>query len=89
MQNLIIDDVLVDIKTTKSDSFTQDMYNQLLEYYALSTFRKDLGEISQMGIYFSRYGRLDVGDVPDAVAVGEIIVWFEGYSKSQQSGLSG
>ena len=71
--------MLVDIKTTKSDSFTQDMYNQLLEYYALSTFRKDLGGISQTGIYFSRYGRLDVVDVPDTVAVGEIIVWFEEY----------
>ena len=33
--DLIIDNVLIYIKTTKSDSFTQDIYNQLLGYYAL------------------------------------------------------
>ena len=74
---LITDRILIDIKTTKSDSFTQDMYNQLLGYYALSTFRKDLEGIMEMGVYFSRYGRLDVVDAPDASAVEEIIGWFE------------
>ena len=59
--DLIIDNMLVDIKTTKSDSFTQDMYNQLLGYYALSIFRKDLDGIMQMGVYFSRYGEIGRG----------------------------
>ena len=71
--DLIIDRILIDIKTTKSNSFTQDMYNQLLGYYALSTFRKDLDGITELGIYFSRYGVLNVVAAPDADAVKEII----------------
>ena len=77
--DLITDRILIDIKTTKSNSFTQDMYNQLLGYYALSTFRKDLGGIIELGIYFSRYGVLNVVAVPDMDAVKEIIGWFEDY----------
>ena len=85
--DLIIDDISIDIKTTKSDSFTQDMYNQLLGYYALSTFRNDIGGISKMGVYFSRYGKLDIVDAPDQDAVAEIIRWFEEHRELQQSGL--
>lgn len=58
--DLIIDDTLIDIKTTKSCLFTQDIYNQLLGYYALSTFEKKFGGIIEMGVYFSRYGMLDM-----------------------------
>ena len=56
--DLILDDTLIDIKTTKSDSFTQDMYNQLLGHYALSMFRGEFDGITRMWIYFSRYGTL-------------------------------
>ena len=87
--DLITDRILIDIKTTKSDSFTQDMYNQLLGYYSLSTFRKDLDGIIELGIYFSRYGVLDVVAAPDADAVKAIIGWFEEYRELQQSDLSG
>ena len=75
--DLVIDDVLIDIKTTKSDSFTQDMYNQLLGYYALSSFRNDLGGITRMGIYFSRYGTLRTVPVPNRKAIKTMLEWFE------------
>ena len=81
--DLITDRILIDIKTTKSDLFTQDMYNQLLGYYALSTFEKKFEGIIEMGVYFSRYRRLDVVDAPDADAVKEITGWFEEYRESQ------
>ena len=81
--DLITDRILIDIKTTKSDLFTQDMYNQLLGYYALSTFEKKFEGIIEMGVYFSRYRRLDVVDAPDADAVKEIIGWFEEYKELQ------
>ena len=77
--DLITNRILIDIKTTKSNSFTQDMYNQLLGYYSLSTFRKDLDGIIEMGVYFSRYGVLDVVAVHDADAVKAIIGWLEDY----------
>lgn len=60
--DLIVDDMLVDIKTTKFLSFTQEQYNQLIGYYILSKLGK-INEsedipISKIGIYFSRHGIL-------------------------------
>jgi len=54
--DLIVDDTLIDVKTTKFLSFTQDHYNQLIGYYILSKLGKineiDEIPISRMGIYF-------------------------------------
>lgn len=86
--DLIIDRTLIDIKTTKSISFTQDMYNQLLGYYALSTFKDGLGGIAGLGIYFSRYGVLHTVPTPAGDAAKTIIGWFEEYRKSQSAGKS-
>lgn len=60
--DLIIDETLIDIKTTKNLSFSQENYNQLIGYYILSKLGK-LNEsmkvpISKIGIYFSRHGIL-------------------------------
>lgn len=73
--DLIVDDMLVDIKTTKFLTFTQDQYNQLIGYYILSKIGKvnefeDIS-ISKIGIYFSRHGMLhtisakDIEDNPN------------------------
>ena len=86
--DLIIDKTLIDIKTTKSISFTQDMYNQLLGYYALSTFKDKLGEITNLGIYFSRYGVLHTVPVPTGDAAKTIIDWFKKYRKLQSASKS-
>lgn len=60
--DLIIDGVLIDIKTTKTLSFKQDMYNQLIGYYLLSRLGrindKENVDLSSAGIYFARYGLL-------------------------------
>jgi hypothetical protein len=60
--DLIVDDMLVDLKTTKFLTFTQDQYNQIIGYYVLSKLGKvneseDI-KISKIGIYFSRHGIL-------------------------------
>jgi len=60
--DLIVDNTLVDIKTTKYLSFSQEHYNQLIGYYILSKLGK-INEsedipISRIGIYFSRHGIL-------------------------------
>ena len=54
---MILDGTLIDIKTTKSAAFTQDMYNQVLGYYALSTLDRKI-RIDAVGIYFARHGVL-------------------------------
>ena len=86
--DLIIDKTLIDIKTTKSISFTQDMYNQLLGYYSLSTFKDKLGDITNLGIYFSRYGVLHTVPVPTGDAAKTIIDWFKKYRKLQSASKS-
>jgi len=68
--DLIVDDTLIDVKTTKYLSFTRDNFNQLIGYYILSKLGK-INEsedipISKMGIYFSRHGVLHT------VSAGEI-----------------
>lgn len=60
--DLIVDDILIDVKTTKFLSFTQEQYNQLIGYYILAKLGKvneseDI-PISKIGIYFSRHGIL-------------------------------
>lgn len=74
--DLMLDGTLVDIKTVKDLSFTQNMYNQLLGYYALSTVERNL-EISSVGIYFSRYGIMHTIPTDDMEEAADTIVgWF-------------
>ena len=62
--DLIIDDTLIDVKTTKFLSFTQEHYNQLIGYYILAKLgkinEKEDIPISKIGIYFSRHGVLHI-----------------------------
>ena len=70
--DMILDNTLIDMKTTKSLKFTQDMYNQLLGYCALDTGKR---EITHIGIYFSRHGICHTMLVPDDV--DKMLQWFK------------
>ena len=78
--DMILDDTLIDIKTTKSLKFTQEMYNQLLGYYALDTGKR---KITHIGIYFSRYGIYHT--VPIPTGTKKILSWFEEEIRSQRT----
>ena len=75
---------LIDIKTTKYLSFTQDLYNQLIGYYILSKLGK-INEsedipISRIGIYFSRHGILhtiSTDDIENYSNFPKFVKWFE------------
>ncbi len=60
--DLIVGDMLVDIKTTKNNTIKTEYLNQLLGYFLLA--RKQgavdptLPIIHRIGIYYSRYGHL-------------------------------
>lgn len=82
--DLIVDDTLIDVKTTKFLSFTQEQYNQLIGYYILSK----LGEInesenipiSKVGIYFSRHGVLHTiptDQIENHPNFTKFVNWFE------------
>lgn len=70
--DLVIDAMLIDIKTTKFLDFKRDYFNQLLGYYALYKIGGIDGlsqkhEIKTLGIYFSRHGILHSINVADVV----------------------
>jgi hypothetical protein len=82
--DLIIDDTLIDIKTTKYLSFSQEHYNQLIGYYILSKLGKinDSMEvpISKLGIYFSRHGILHTissYEIENNINFPKFVKWFE------------
>ena len=60
--DLVVDGMLIDIKTTRALSFRQGMYNQLVGYYVLSLMGgidgMDDADLSAAGIYYARYGLL-------------------------------
>lgn len=60
--DIVVDGMLVDIKTTRNLSFRQGMYNQLVGYYILSLMGgiggMDDAGLSSVGIYYARYGLL-------------------------------
>jgi hypothetical protein len=70
--DLILDDLLIDIKTTKHLVLTQDLFNQLIGYYVLHEISglKDgrrKSRINRLGIYFARHAHLEVFEVKDVI----------------------
>lgn len=82
--DLVIDDAIIDIKTTKNLKLERDYFNQLMGYFVLNEITGVVSlvpkpKITRVGIYFSRYAflyMLDLDDVinPDSFPV--FIDWF-------------
>lgn len=53
--DFIIDNTLIDIKTTQSRTITRESFNQIVGYYVLSKY-DNLYDIEKVSIYFSRFG---------------------------------
>ena len=82
--DIMMDRVLIDIKTTKYLDFKREYFDQLIGYYIL----KKIGDIDdteeeikirELGIYFSRHAQLVkflVKDVIDNGKLDEFIEWF-------------
>ncbi len=83
--DLVIDDMMIDIKTTKKFELQRDYFNQLIGYYVLYRIGGIDGmppkhEIRRIGIYFSRHGYLyliDVHDVINQDTFSKFIEWFK------------
>lgn len=60
--DIVIDDQMIDIKTTKRLEITREMFNQIIGYYVLGKIggigreKIDISNINEIGFYFSRYG---------------------------------
>ncbi len=80
--DLVIDDAIIDIKTTINSKFQRDHFDQLIGYYILYQLGGIDGlrpghEINKVGIYSSRYGGLYDFAITDLAAEGV----FETFSK--------
>jgi hypothetical protein len=81
--DLILDDILIDIKVTKQEGMKRDSFNQLMGYYILHRIaipdKKYSKEISRLGIYSARFGELisfNVDDVIDENSFDDFCKWF-------------
>jgi hypothetical protein len=83
--DLIIDDTLIDVKTSKHLTFDREFFNQLAGYYILSCIGgvdgcADAG-IKHLAIYYARYGLLHKISVVDCIAQSEVpaflLKWFK------------
>lgn len=86
--DLVIDDMLIDIKTTKYLQNKQDYFNQLIGYYTLYRIGGISGmpatnKIKRLGIYFSRHGYLQLYNIKDITVIkdkdkfSEFVEWFK------------
>jgi hypothetical protein len=81
--DLIIDDVLIDIKTTQSGKLDIGQFHQLIGYYILNHIGKINGKhniiINRLGVYYSRYGELLT--FPSAALMNarfpQLVEWFK------------
>lgn len=71
--DLVIDNQMIDIKTTKKLEVSRDMFNQIIGYYILGNIggigaeNVDISNINEIGFYFSRYGIKYMYDVEDII----------------------
>ncbi len=91
--DLLIDDIIIDVKTTKNPEFTLDYFLQLIGYYVL--FRiggidnaPKQPKIERLGIYYARHAELiviPVSEVVNEVTLESFIKWFKGRARSKSS----
>lgn len=75
--DFIVDDMLIDVKTTEDPAFQPAYWRQLLAYYVLNDIHREIlandidtrgsdisyPALSEVGVYFARYGELKTIDV--------------------------
>ncbi len=91
--DLILDDMLIDIKTTKHSVLSQDHFNQLIGYYALHELSglKDgrrKSRINRLGIYFARHAYIEVFAVKDVInpdTFPSFLKWFSNRTTQKRS----
>jgi hypothetical protein len=82
--DIVIDNLLIDVKTTTALGMSRKTFDQLIGYYILYSLdgiqgATDESIIKKLGCYSSRYGELisfDVVDVIDMNRLGDIQDWF-------------
>jgi hypothetical protein len=85
--DLILDDLLIDIKVTKHLKLSREYFNQIIGYYVLSLIggvgkNKAPSPIKRIGIYFARHGKLwtiSIDELANNKTFEEFKDWFLDY----------
>lgn len=87
--DFIIDDTLIDIKTTKNLKFEREHFDQLIGYYILSKIGGIYGinnhKIKKIAIYFSRHSILHaipVSNIENNPRFNSFVEWFKNKAKN-------
>ena len=87
--DLIIDDTLIDAKTSKHLTFEREIFNQVIGYFALSCIGGVDGcssaAIKHVAVYYARYGILHKISIADCIARTELpafLRWFKMRARS-------
>ena len=86
--DLVIDDTIIDIETTKNLTLDRRAFNQVLGYYILHQISGVSGlspkpTITKIAIYFPRFGYLHVMPISELInpsSFPEFVQWFQGRS---------
>lgn len=89
--DIVIDDTLIEIKTSKYLKFNKEHYHQLVGYYLLSKIGGCVGDVkglslNKLGIYYSRYGILHtvtVETIENKPNLKQFIKWFVKRAKEE------
>ena len=93
--DFVIDDMLIELKTTKRHELQRKHFNQLIGYYCLHQIGRIRGapknhKILRFGVYYSRFGylwTLDVRDVIDKKKFPPFLKWFRRDENDRDSSL--
>jgi len=91
--DLLLDDLLIDVKTTKHYALRSVDWHQLVSYAALNLYFPIGGgtepvPINRIGVYFARYNHLEswaLHDVVDANKLAAFAQWFKEYLVEQDA----
>ncbi len=83
--DVVIDDIIIDIKTTINADFTRDQFNQILGYYLLNSIGGINGinkkvKINRIGIYYSRFGEMllvPIKNIIEEDKMNNFLKWFK------------
>lgn len=92
--DLVIDDTLIDVKTSKHLTFEREIFNQVIGYFALSCIGGVDGctrvAIKHVGVYYARYGILHRIPIASCIAHSELpafLRWFAKRAKTPRLGV--
>jgi hypothetical protein len=93
--DLVIDDTIIDVKTTKKLELRRQYFDQLMGYYVLHEIAgvgelRPKPEVTKVAIYFSRYAHIyvvELHEVIDRQAFPGFVRWFKDRASTQQAAV--